>query len=110
MTAKIVFKPGDTLDWAGTARLEGVEDFTGWAIAAQIGRLEDGGGLTPLASATCSWLDPVAGLLRVMVPAATTAGWPAPAELAIDIKLTSPDGAVSTTETETFLTRPRVPA
>lgn len=105
-------KPGDDIAWSGQITSAGVSDFTGYILTSQI-RLRDAntGSLTTLlGTATIAWTDAVAGVFSYFVGRAVTAPWPADACLVLDIKVASPDGKWSRTETAEVLTEAGVTA
>lgn len=89
-------KRGDTFDLSGPVTVteagEPLPDLTGWAGAAQLRTPGD----VLVADLQFEWLNAAQGLCRLM--AADTSAWPiGPAQL--DIQLTSPAGAVVSTDT-----------
>lgn len=113
---KIQFKPGDTLQWAGTLSLFGVTDFTGYTLQCQFRKRSETA--TPgvpdevlLAQANVSWqgslVTPTPAFL-IEVDETVTKDWPVNATLYVDVALIDPSDNIATTETAEFQTVPRI--
>lgn len=110
---KIQFKPGDTLQWAGSLSLFGVTDFTNYTLQCQIRQRSESAtpGVpqdTVLAQVDVSWVDATTGTFLLFVDETVTALWPVNAVLFIDVSLIDPSGNIATTETAEFQTVPRI--
>lgn len=108
----ITVKPGDDIAWIGEIKREGVTDFTGYTLTAEI-RYKDStsgapGGLA--APATIAWTDAALGLFTFAVTRAVTAEWNTGACMLLDIRIAAPGGTWLRTETVEFGTAEGVTA
>lgn len=102
----IIVKPGDDIAWIGEIKRDGVTDFTGYTLTAEI-RYKDSttgspGGLAGVA--TISWTNAAAGLFTFTVARSITAGWNTGACMLLDIRIAAPGGTWLRTETVEFST------
>ncbi len=96
----ITHKRGDTFDWSGSLTLtDGGEniDLSTWIPKSQLRDHNK----NLVADLECTWLDASVGLVRLYAPASETSNWPI-GPLAIDIQITSMDGVVVSTPTQTI--------
>lgn len=106
----IEHKPGDVIDWGGTASFEGITDFTGYTLKCQFRNPKT---WAIVATADIDWVGPVnipTPALLIHVDAADTALWPENSTLVFDVTILTPMGDPLTTETYEFNTAKRVTA
>lgn len=105
-------KPGDDIAWIGEIKREGVTDFTGYTLTAEI-RLKDPTTGAPgelQGTATIAWTNAALGLFTFNVARAVTAAWESNACLLLDIRIAAPGGTWLRTETIEFGTAQGVTA
>lgn len=104
-------KPGDDVTFAGTATLEGVDDWTGHTIEANfcLKQLDHTPGGANIGSVAGNWLNTTTGTLTIPVLKSITSTWPINSAVLMDVTFTSPTGLVMTTDTGEFITTERVP-
>jgi hypothetical protein len=93
----IQFKRGDTFKMVGVVKADGiVQDMTGWTIKAQLRRKGIFEAVGLISELGCTWIDAVTATLQLIDD--TTIDWPV-GSAEIDIRLVSPAGKKTTTQT-----------
>ena len=102
----IKIKPGDDIRWAGQITQGELIDFTGFTLTSQIRRKVPAIGQTDtlLSDASISWIAAATGSFLFEVPRADTVDWPVGVSLLMDVRVESPDGKYTRTETVEFMT------
>lgn len=115
MSTQGFFKPGDTFDYSGQIKVNGVvTDLTGWTAVLNIDSAATNAlGATQLSGNTVvdvagTWVDATLGIVRFTV--ADTTAWPVGNPLLLDLTLTSPTGAITTSGTIRLATDRRIGA
>lgn len=113
MSTRAFFKPGDTFDYSGQITVNGVvTDLTGWTAVLNIDSAATNAlGATQLPGNTIvdvagAWVDATLGIVRFTV--ADTSAWPVGNPLLLDLTLTSPTGAITTSQTIQLATDRRI--
>ena len=102
----ITVKPGDDIAWIGEIKRDGVTDFSGYTLTAEI-RYKDtvSGAPGELAgAATINWTDAALGLFTFTVSRTVKAEWNTGACMLLDIRIAAPGGTWLRTETVEFST------
>jgi len=107
------FKRGSSFMFAGALPINGaIIDMTGWGIECEIRQqtsngTADGGVGFAIAELPAIWLDPVLAVCQIGDLSVVTYGWPV-GPAVIDIKLTTPAGAVVISDSEEIMIVDRV--
>ena len=102
----ITVKPGDDIAWPGSITREGVTNFTGYTLTAEIREKDPVTGAPGALKATAGivWVNQATGLFTLGVARTVTATWPVNACLLIDMRIASPDNKWVRTDTSEFKT------